>query len=493
MSNKDNNTLQTFWVLAGSLAAFSFSIISSMILSRYFDKSDYGTYKQVMYVYSTFLIIFTLGLPKAFSYFLPRVEKNQAKSLISKINMVLITLGVLMSLFIFLGADIIASALNNKDLAKPLKYFALVPLFMLPTMGLEGILATYKRTKFLAYYNISTRILMLLCVVLPVLVFKGNVNSAIIGFTVASFFSFLLALYFKFLPLKNEVKNITDVKYKEILQYTIPIMFAGIWGIVARSSDQFFISRYFGNEVFADFANGSLELPFITMIISATAIVLSPIFSKKIFDNGENLKNEIITLWLSVFSKSAKLIYPLVIFFFCFADIFMVLLYGEKYVSSGIYFRIKLIVNLFTLIAYGPLILNIGGQKFYYKAHMYSAFIVVFLEWISVYTIKSPIAIALISVICQIGKIFVMLWFVSRYFKIKLVDLFPVKLIANLIIPSVLILSLTRYFMIEYFDNNIIILSVSALIYLLLMTGWIVYKKIDYYSIIKPILSKLKK
>ena len=81
-----NNTKQAFWVALGSLFSFGFSIVSSMILSRYFDKGYYGTYKQVMYVYNTLLTVFTLGLPKAFSYYLPRVDISQANNLIKKIT-----------------------------------------------------------------------------------------------------------------------------------------------------------------------------------------------------------------------------------------------------------------------------------------------------------------------------------------------------------------------------------------------------------------------
>ncbi|MGI9286549.1 MAG: hypothetical protein ACR2P1_14275, partial [Pseudomonadales bacterium] len=71
MSN--NNSKQAFWVLFGNLSAFIFSIVSAMILSRYFNKVDYGTYKQILYVYNSLLVIFTLGLPRTYSFFLPRV------------------------------------------------------------------------------------------------------------------------------------------------------------------------------------------------------------------------------------------------------------------------------------------------------------------------------------------------------------------------------------------------------------------------------------
>ena len=150
-----NNTKQAAWVAIGSLCSFGFSIVSSMILSRYFNKADYGTYKQVIYVYNTLLTIFTLGLPKAFSYFLPRVELGQSKSLIRKITILFFLLGGVFSLLLFVFAPQIAVLLKNPDLTKALRVFAIVPFLMLPTMGLDGILATFKQTKFLAFYNIS--------------------------------------------------------------------------------------------------------------------------------------------------------------------------------------------------------------------------------------------------------------------------------------------------------------------------------------------------
>lgn len=71
-----NNSQQAVWVAMGNLFSFGFSIVSSMILSRYFDKVDYGTYKQVMYVYSTLLAVFSLGLPSAYSYFYPELNQK---------------------------------------------------------------------------------------------------------------------------------------------------------------------------------------------------------------------------------------------------------------------------------------------------------------------------------------------------------------------------------------------------------------------------------
>ena len=489
-----NKTIQATWVLLGSLSAFCFTIISSMILSRYFDKQDYGTYKQVLYVYNTLLVVFTLGLPKAYSFFLPRVSKAEAKSLVNKINFVLIGSGFIMSTMLFLGSDKIAGLLRNEELSLLLKYFSLVPLFMLPTMGLEGILATYKKTRLLAFYTISTRILMLCCVTVPVVFFKGGIDLAIIGFSIASFISFVLAINLKYYPLKNEERIATKITYKEVLGYTLPIMFAGIWGILISSADQFFISRYFGREIFADFANGSLELPFITMIIGAGSLILAPIFSKEIFDKGLDARENIINIWRSVFVKTVKIVYPLVLFFFVYSDIVMIFLYGDDYATSGLYFKIKLLVNFFTIITYGPLILSIGGNKYYYKVHMYGALILILLQGISVQMINSPIAILVVSVFCQIGRIFAMLVFISKYFRIKLIDLFPIKLIVEILMVCCVILFATK-FLIEDILNlrPISTLITASIVYLVFFSLWAFYRKLNYYSIVQPLVTKFFK
>ena len=122
-----------------------------------------------------------------------------------------------------------------------------------------------------------------------------------------------------------------------------------------------------------------------------------------------------------------------------------------------------MIVNFFTLISYGPLVLSIGGEKHYYRVHLYGALVLVVLEAISVYTIKSAVAITVISVICQIGRIIAMLFFVAKYFKVSLIDLFPVKLILNLVVPSFLILLPLRYILTNYTSlDKFFIISISA-------------------------------
>ncbi len=489
---KTNNTKQAAWIAIGSLFSFGFGIVSSMILSRYFEKGDYGTYKQVLYVYHTLLTVFTLGLPKAYSYFLPRAEKDQAKSLIRKLTNLFFLLGGVFSFILFAGAGLIAEGMNNKNLIEALRIFSVVPILLMPTMGLEGILATYKRTKFMAIYTICTRTMMLLCVALPVMFFNVGYIGAIIGFVVSSFFSCLIALYFKYMPVREYGNESSTVTYREIFQFSLPLLLASLWGMVINSTDQFFISRYFGNEVFAEFSNGSMELPFVGMIIGACSAVLSPIFSR-LSNNQDDFKKEIFPLWISVFEKTAKLIYPIVVYCLVFADIVMVLLYGSQYEVSANYFRLKLLANFFTMITYAPLIINTGHVKLYRNVHMYGAIVLITLEYMSIIAFNNPLVIMVVSVSCRIGRILCMLYFAANIFRLKMYELFPLRLVSKILFPSLLILIFLREALM-YSDclrsNPILIFVLSGIVYLCIYAIYCRMANIDYIQIIKPLLKK---
>lgn len=491
MKYKNNNTQQAFWIAIGSFFSFGFTIASSMILSRYFSKFDYGTYKQVIYIYTTLLVVFTLGLPKTYSFFLPRVEINEAKNVINKITKILLIFGFLFSIILFFASDFIASILNNSELSYSLKLFSPVPFFMLPTMGLDGILSSFKVTKFMAIYTFMIKFFSFLCIALPVILFDINYEGAIIGFVVSSFISFLLSIYFRNYPLKNVKSEPTSVTYKQIFEFSIPLLFASIWSILMSSSDQFFISHYFGSEVFAEFSNGSTPLPFIDIIITSTAIVLSPVYSKLSSINS-NAKDEIFPIWDSVLQKTIKLIYPILIFSCFFSSSILDILYGSKYESAYLYFIIFNFLFFFKIIGYAPFIINIGYTKLYSRVNFYSAILLVVSQIVSIKVYPSPYLLAAISVIVQIIRTIIFLFVISNYLKISVLKILPFKLIFNIIIPSCLSILFVKFYIIDYFEfNSIFSVFIGLLFYLLIFLPYCYFVGINYIEIFKPLLIKI--
>lgn len=481
--------MQALWVGIGNLASFAFTLISSAILSRYMDKADYGTYKQVMYVYNTLLMVFTLGLPKAYSYFLPKNDIKYGNGIVSKINSMFFMLGLSFSLILFFGADIIGVILNNSELPTAIRYFSIAPAFILPAMGIEGIMSVYRRTIVNTIYILATRFIMLLFVALPVIAYKAEANIAVIGFSISSIVSFIIAIYVKRIPFRGIQGEKTSLSYKEILRFSVPLAVASFGGIAIKAADQFFISRYFGSEIFADFANGAIELPFVGMVLGATATVLLPVFTKQISSNDKDGRNQIAALWSRATEKSAMILYPLVTYCLFFATEIMVFLYGAQYEQSGVYFRIMLLVNFFTVAPYYPIIIAYGKTDYYARVHLVFAALIWLVDFLIVHFVNNPTSIAYSSIAFHILKIIVMALYISKLTGCKITQMIPVKnLICLMIICVGVSATVKTVFNLITIDSMMLYLIVTFTVYFPIAIIISQLFRIDYKNIILPII-----
>lgn len=432
--NNNSNTVQTAWLGIGSLVSFSFGIVSAAILSRYLTKPEYGTYKQVLYVYGTLLMVFSLGLPKAYSYFLARAPMEEGRSIIRKMNGLLVWVGLFFALVLYCTSSLFADVLSSPDLKDCLRLFSVTPLFLLPILGIESLMVTYKKAYIYTAYTIFSRLFTLLCVVTPVVLFDASVHAAVGGFVFSSLLCCLSGLYLERYLFRNIQKTATAISIREILRFSIPLSVASFWGIIIKSANQFFISRYWGNEVFAEFSNGFIELPFAHFVIGAAATVLLPVFSKKVYDNSD--PSSIIDLWKSVAIKSAKIIFPLTVFSFFFAEPIMIFVYGKQYADSAVYFRIIAVVNLVRIVPYAPVMLALGKSKDFARIHMLTAIMIVVMEYLCVRLFPSPYIIALISVSCTIFCLGLLLRCICKYMNISAVELIPYRSMGMLLVLS---------------------------------------------------------
>lgn len=490
MGKSSNITIQAFWVGLGSLSSFALALLSAAILSRFFNKADYGTYRQILYVYNTLLIIFSAGLPRVFNYYLPRYNLSQGKDIVLKITRVLFFCGLAFSVFLFSFSGIIAGILKNPELSIGLKYFSPIPMLLLPTLGIEGIFSSYKKTIFIAIYNTVSRILMLLFIVLPVILFKGTYLYAIYGWIAVSVITLMIAYYFRRIPFKGVTIEKSQLHFREILKYSMPLVSASMAGIAIRSANQFFISRYFGPEVFAGFSNGFIEIPMVRMITGATSTVLMPVFSKIIHDKSDI--TQLTNLWKNALQKSAVLIYPMVIFFLFYSREVVTIVYSEAYADSAKYFSTAMILNFFNIIIFAPLLLAIGETRFYARLHYGLAAAIWVIEYIAILIFNTPMSVAVSFVVISILGIFIALIFSSRKIGVPFLILFPVGQFLKITVHSLASL-LPVYLVVKLFlqhSSDLLCLASGAAGYLILLLGTARLVKINYLQILIPLFKR---
>ena len=400
MNNKGNLN-QAIWLGISSLSSMLVSIVSAAILARFFDKAEYGTYKQIIFVYTTLLTIFQAGLPSVFSFFLPKYSHESGKYIVNRINRLLFILGLLLSATLFLSSSYIADFLGNPELASGLKLFSPFPFFTLPTLGLEGIYIVNKNTKFVAIYNTVTRLLMLLCIVLPVIFINNTYQTAVLGWGAASIFAFVLACIFKTRPYRD-VSNPSIVPnlMSSVLKYSLPIMGSSCILLFYNSINQLLISRYFGVEAFADFSNGFVPLPFVAIIINPIRQLLVPMFSKA--QSEGKLREPIAFLNKSIIEISLVMV-PLIAFCYLFAEDIMLFLYGDLYVSSAIFFIANLTFNLSEIFPMQAVLSGLGKTKLLmFFDIVYTILLFLVDITLIILGVADPVVIAFVFIIVQI-------------------------------------------------------------------------------------------
>lgn len=368
--SKNSNFNQVLWLGISQMSTFLVSFLSGMILSRYLPKGDYGTYRQVLFIYNTLFMVFSAGLASAYSFFVPRYSEEEAKTIVTKVTHILVFFGLSVSGLLYLLSGQIAAIMNNPDLELSLKIFCLTPLFTLPSLGVESLYTALRKTKIVALYQVSCKLLILLCSALPVVLFHKSYLDAIAGWTIASFVNFSLAFFLKWLPYRKIKGHKISGIYGKLSNYALPLVGACLAGLILNSASQFFISRYWGKSYYADYANGFIGLPFVVMVAGPLKAVLQPMFSKAAHDG--DLKPA-LSVYENGVIQCITILFPIILFSWVFATDIMVLIYGEQYATSAPFFRISLIKDIFNCLPFLSIILAFGNTKPYLYAHVTAA------------------------------------------------------------------------------------------------------------------------
>jgi len=487
-SNNTSNFNQALWLGIGQLCTFAIAFLTAPIMARYFDKVEYATYKQVLYVYTSLQSLFLMGLPNVFAYFIPRLSQYQQKSLINKITFYFFLIGIVFSVALYFSADLLANLMNNPNLSEGLKIFSPFPLFTLPAMGVEGIYTAIRKTKYLAFYHIFTKLITFLCIIVPVVFWNTGYKEAIMGWGIASFISFLLAMFMKSWPYKGVKSDAIPNINQQIFSYSLPLLGAFIAGFFCSSADQFFVSRYYGTQVYAEFINGCISIPVVGMIAGSVKGVLLPMFSKA--DKDNELVSAIVS-YTSAVKNSAVLILPLLIFCIFFSSEIIVALFGEQYIESSQYFRVFTIRDIVAIFPYFAILMAFGYSRLYMMIHVWGAFLIWTLDYLIIYLGGSSILILIVSTLFYVSCSFTAFIYIYNKKNINLFKsdllLFLVKILLHCSAVSVIV---RLVFPVLAIDNLYITLGCCVCLYyfVIILSGKII--SINYMSVMGRLLKR---
>lgn len=335
---------------------FGIKTLIGIALARILTKEDYGSYRQLFLIYTTFSTLLLLGIPQSLMYFIPKAaDETEQRRIISRTLNLISVLALVFMLGLYLLRHPIANLMNNPGLADLLVLFAIYPVFMFVTQMFNSTMLSLKRPQSMARFTLFS-ILCDLVLILSIALVTKDLRYIVVGVLVSAFLQWIYArINLGRFAVGTDWKEIKGLRQQ--LGYSLPLGLASIIGLLAVQLDKFVISGYFSTEQFAVFAIGAMELPFISILTNSVNSIILPHIS-----SGKNIA-EAVEIYRASVRKNALIIFPLAAIFVLFASPIIRILYTAGYIESVPYFRVYLLTVPLRAATFGIIFLAFNHTR----------------------------------------------------------------------------------------------------------------------------------
>tara|TARA_X000000368_G_scaffold211326_1_gene167013 strand:- start:1160 stop:2671 length:1512 start_codon:yes stop_codon:yes gene_type:complete len=435
LSSQKTILSEAFLSFSGMTLGSVFRYIFSIVMARFLGAQMLGIYSLGNAVTRIAEIFALMGLDNGVLRFVSRDTENKENvknSIYSSLKFGFLS-SIIISIILFCSAEFIVNNLLNEDnfLVIVIKIFALSLPFSVLTLISSFATQAFKILKYKIFVNQIVNPLTLLIAFLASYHFLGTklsiliptVVSAVVGLVfITKFLS-----YFTDINFKNLIKE--DVN-KEILRFSIPLMFVSAIGIIMHWVDIVMLGILSNATDVGMYHPIDRTAGLVRMILFAFAGIFAPIFSEHYF------KKNMLGMKESYQSSSKYILtfsLPVFIFLFVFANP-MLLLFGSEF-QNAVALKI-LLTGIFiqTVFGLGSSTLSMSGNT---KFNLFNVSIALILN-ISLNYILIPqygiVGAALATAIALF--ILSILRFVENIVLMKL-NLFSIKLLKPIISGSI--------------------------------------------------------
>ncbi|MCP4713520.1 MAG: oligosaccharide flippase family protein [Deltaproteobacteria bacterium] len=429
-----SKTAKVILLSLGQCFASASGFVITAVLSRYFSKHDYASYRQVLLCFSMALPFLSLGIPVALYYFLP-TEKERPRGVISENLILQILLGSLFVVFLYAGgAPLLAQRMDNYDIVILLYVFAPYAIVQMLRSSLPGCFMSADKPKLLASFNAVSRFAECVFIVLAVIIFK-TILSVLVVTVIAGLLALTVGVVAVFRLYRSGPVMPSVAGIKDQLTYGAPLGLAAVFGSIMGYLDQLIVSLKCTPEAFAIYVNGAVRIPLLSVVVMSVTAVLLPelnVMYKKADKAG------MLQLWQNAMVKSSFVVIPVTAFLMILADDAIALVFSQKYLASVPVFRVFLLLLPFQMISYGPIFHASNNNKYIVVINLVTLAVHIPLLFfcIGYLGIIGAAAITVFSQVCI--RILLHILFIGRIVERPLWSIIPFAKLNSVFVPALL-------------------------------------------------------
>lgn len=403
-----NNTANRSFLLAGSkLIVIAINAVVLIILSRGFTVFDYGIYKDIVLKEALISILGEMGLTSAAIYFISSKNRDEYLTGIINVSIILVLIAIPISYYF--------SPVNG--IGKGL--FSLIVILKLLTITSTNMMIAAKNNRFLIIYILIPPLALLFIVTL-IWFLSGSILLLLIGLVFRRIIEGIISILF-WRTIGNPFRLAGKKVIREIIVFSLPLAVSSVVGILNMNIDKIMVRHFFPIELFAVFTNGAYEIPFLQVFAGSLFTVMIPKLKSL---KEENRLAEAAKIWNNLGEITSTVIVPFTVTLIFFADIFIRVMFSDKYIESISIFRIYQLKNLFRIYLYGSIFIAFGENKKLMLNSIISLLINTILNFILLkfYGING---IAVSTVISLLFLVLLQCFQISKFLNIRIYKTYP--------------------------------------------------------------------
>jgi len=328
-------------------------------------KADYGTLSFVMTFYATATGLGMLSIPDSLLYFLPRLSPGAQRTLVAQSMRLLAGLGLLAALAVATVALVPAlHSAKHGALQVPLLLIAAAIAIDFPSNVLTSFLLGTERHRVSSLVAMSLSLVTNLAFLVPA-AFGAQVSQVLAAYLGIA----TLRLAVTLLVYRGVFRGVAPEPFagglRAQLRFSVPLSLNTVADLVNRYFSTYVIGFLFSSAVFADYAVGAQELPFIGILSYSVAVAMLPRLSAVAAEGADRLASAraAVALWHTGIEKVSLLILPIFVFCLIEADTIIVLLYQKTYAAAALPFRVFVCLLPLRVTAYGTMLMALGQPR----------------------------------------------------------------------------------------------------------------------------------
>ena len=315
------------------------TIILSIILVRLVDKELFGTYKQVILVYTLISGVLSFQLNQSLFYFISRTDFEKQKPLMLQTWLLVFFNTLIMGMVIYLSAHWVSELFHNPRLEVPLRIVGLFPLADRFSQLVGPFMISKDRPIRAGIYTILFMAVRMIVVVTGLAL--DYPLTHVLGWMITAMAFFSLLGNLDVLRMCTSGAWAMDRSlWREQLHYVGPLWISTVAMVATIQFDKALISAVYGPEIFAVYVCGAFELPIVTLVTSSLSTAVLPSLVP-LARSGRH--QDVVNLWQQTMRKSSLVIFPCFAFCLLEARDLMVLLFGQAFARAAWPFSIYLL------------------------------------------------------------------------------------------------------------------------------------------------------